>query len=98
MASEQILEQKLKRAVEKRGGLCLKFISPSYAGVPDRLILIAFGKVAFVEVKAPGKKPRPLQVARINKIRSLGFHVYVLDKESDIKKILDEIEGGKNGI
>lgn len=98
MASEQILEQKLKRAVEKRGGLCLKFISPSYAGVPDRLILIAFGKVAFVEVKAPGKKPRPLQVARINKIRSLGFLVYVLDKESDIEKILDEIEGGKNGI
>lgn len=98
MAEESKIEQKLKRAVEKRGGLCLKFISPSYTGVPDRLILIAFGKVAFVEIKAPGKKPRPLQLARINKIRSLGFLVYVLDNEQDIEKILDEIEGGHNGI
>ncbi len=91
MAKEKLIEMKLCRAVKKIGGMCLKFVSPGYDGVPDRLILIAFGKVAFVEVKAPGEKPRPLQVARINKIRSLGFKVYVLDDEKQIGGIIDEI-------
>ena len=91
MAKEKLIETKLCKAVKAVGGLCLKFVSPGYAGVPDRLILIAFGKVAFVEVKAPGEKPRPLQVARINKIRSLGFKVYVLDDEKQIGGIIDEI-------
>ena len=91
MAKEKVIEMKLCKAVKAVGGLCLKFVSPGYAGVPDRLILIAFGKVAFVEVKAPGEKPRPLQIARINKIRSLGFKVYVLDDEKKIGGIIDEI-------
>ena len=91
MAKEKIIETKLSKAVKAIGGLCLKFVSPGYDGVPDRLILIAYGKVAFVEVKAPGKKPRPLQVARINKIKSLGFKVYVLDDEKQIGGIINDI-------
>ena len=91
MAKEKIIETKLCKAVRAIGGLCLKFVSPGYDGVPDRLILIAYGKVAFVEVKAPEKKPRPLQVARINKIKSLGFKVFVLDDEKQIGGIIDEI-------
>lgn len=92
MAKESNLEKKLVKAVKAVGGLALKFISPGYAGVPDRIILIACGKVAFVEVKAPGEKPRPLQVSRIKKIRSLGFKVYVLDNEEQIGGIIDEIQ------
>ena len=92
MAKEQIIEQKLVKAVKKKGGLALKFVSPGYDGVPDRLILIAYGHIAFVEVKAPGEKPRPLQVNRINKIRNLGFKVFVLDDEKQIGGIIDEIQ------
>ena len=66
MAEEKKLEQKLVKAVRDIGGLALKFVSPGCDGVPDRLILIAYGKVAFVEVKAKGKKPRPIQIRRIN--------------------------------
>ena len=47
--------------------------------------------IAFVEVKAPGKTPRPLQKARHRMLRQLGFTVYVLDDESEIGGILDEI-------
>lgn len=91
MAEESKLEKKLIKAVKSIGGLPLKFVSPGFDGVPDRLILIAYGKVAFVEVKAPNEKPRKLQLARIRKIRSLGFKVYVLDDEKQIGGIIDEI-------
>lgn len=91
MAEEAFLERHLVRAVKAVGGLALKFISPGFDGVPDRLILIAHGKIAFVEVKAEGKNPRPLQWSRINKIRSLGFRVFVLSKKEQIGGIIDEI-------
>lgn len=92
MAKEKNIEMKLCKAVKETGGLCLKFVSPGFSGVPDRLILIAYGKVAFVEVKAPGAKPRPLQVLMINKIKNLGFKVYVLDDPNKIGGIVNEIQ------
>ena len=92
MSKEKNIEQKLVTAVKKVGGVCWKFVSPGTNAVPDRIILIAMGKIAFVEVKAPGEKPRPLQVSRIKQIRNLGFKVYVLDDESKIGGIIDEIQ------
>ena len=79
-------------AVKAVGGLALKFTSPGFDGVPDRLALLPGGKMAFVEVKAPGEKPRPLQLARHRLLRRLGFRVYVLDDESQIGGIVDEIQ------
>ena len=81
---EKMIEQKLVRAVKKEGGLCLKFVSPGMDGMPDRIILMPGGRIAFVEVKAPGKKPRPLQVCRHEQLRELGFEVFVLDRPEDI--------------
>ena len=76
------------------GGMALKFVSPSYSGMPDRLILLPDGKMAFVEVKAPGKKPRPLQVKRHEMLRKLGFQVFVLDDVEDITGMLKKIMKG----
>ena len=89
---ERILESKLTRATKAMGGLALKFISPGYDGVPDRIVLFPGGRIAFVEVKAPGEKPRPLQLSRHRLLRRLGFRVYVLDAAEQIGGILDEIE------
>lgn len=89
---EKAIEEKLVKEVKARGGLALKFVSPGTNGVPDRIILIAYGKVAFVEVKSKGEKPRAVQVRMIKKIRDLGFNVYVLDDEKDIGGIIDEIQ------
>ena len=88
---EKTIEQKFRAAVKAAGGLALKFASPGFDGVPDRLALLPGGRMAFVEVKAPGKKPRPLQLARHRQLRQLGFKVYVLDDESQIGEIIDEI-------
>ena len=88
---EKAIEAKLVKAVKIMGGLAPKFVSPGVAGMPDRLLLLPNGQVAFVEVKAPGKKPRPLQVRRKRQLEALGFSVYVLDDEERIGGMLDEI-------
>ena len=91
LMKEKSIEQKLTLMVKKRGGICPKWVSPGFDGVPDRIVLLPEGRIAFVEVKAPGKKPRPLQTSRHNLLRRLGFRVYVLDSEEQIGEILDEI-------
>lgn len=88
---EKAIKQKLVTAVKKQGGICLKFVSPGFDGMPDRLVLLPFGRFAFVEVKAPGEKPRPLQLARHGMLQRLGFRVYVLDDVNQIGGMLDEI-------
>ena len=88
---EKLIEQKLVKAVKDMGGIAPKFTSPGFDGVPDRIVLLPGGYMAFVEVKAPGEKPRPLQLARHKLLRGLGFKVYVLDDEQQIGGLLDEI-------
>ena len=88
---ENKIEAKLKQMVEKQGGIAPKFVSPGLSGMPDRLVLLPGGHIAFVEVKAPGKAPRPLQEARHRMLLKLGFKVYVLDDVGQIGGILDEI-------
>lgn len=88
---EKIIEQHLVKAVKNSGGIAPKLVCPGFDGMPDRLVLLPRGKIGFVEVKAPGKEPRPLQVARHGLLRRLGFKVYVLDDTEQIGGILDEI-------
>ena len=87
---EREIEKHLIDEVKRRGGLCEKWISGT-AGWPDRLVLLPGGVCAFVEVKAPNKKPRPLQKARHRLLKKLGFKVYVLDDAEQIVGIIDEI-------
>ena len=88
---EKIIEQNLVQAVRRMGGLAPKFTSPGWAGAPDRLVLLSSGRLAFVEVKVPGEKPRPLQVARHKLLSRLGFKVYILDDPTDIDRIVKEV-------
>jgi len=88
---EKQIESKLVIEVKKIGGIAPKLVSPGFDGMPDRLVLLPDGHIAFVELKAPGKKPRPLQLARHRLLRSLGFRVYVIDDAEQIAGMLDEI-------
>ena len=91
MKSEKQIEQKLVTETRKKGGLAVKFVSPSFSGMPDRLVLLPHGVMGFVEVKAPGKKPRLLQVSRHAMLREMGFQVFVLDAMEDIPGLLQKI-------
>lgn len=89
---EKYIEQAFRKAVRDSGGIALKFVSPGFSRVPDRLVLMPHGKIAFIEVKAPGEKPRALQLSRHKLLRRLGFKVYVLDDISQIGGMIDEIQ------
>ena len=88
---ERTIERKLVEAVRSMGGLCPKFVSPGWDGVPDRIVLLPDGKVSFVETKAPGKRMRPLQERRKEQLEGLGFKVFCIDSIAGIKEVLDEI-------
>jgi len=88
---EKYIEQKLILAVKAKGGLALKFVSPGFYGVPDRLVLLPNALIAFVELKRKGEKLRPLQLKRKNQLKALGFSVYCIDDVKEIGGILDEI-------
>jgi len=89
--NEKFIERKLVEAVKKMGGLAPKFVSPGLDGVPDRIILLPGGHIAFAETKAPGKKMRPLQIRRKQQMEGLGFKVYCIDSTEMIGGVLDEI-------
>ena len=89
---EKQIERKLTEEVKKLNGMCLK--QTSLAGIPDRLILLPGGKMAFVELKAPGEKPRKLQQIRIKQLRKMGFMCFVVDGLEMISNVLDSIKGG----
>lgn len=81
------------RAVKAEGGICPKLVSPGFDGMPDRLALLPGGRMGFVEVKAPGRKPRPIQELRHRQLMRLGFKVYVLDSTDNIRRTLECITG-----
>ncbi|MBN7276320.1 VRR-NUC domain-containing protein [Lactobacillus acetotolerans] len=89
---EKRIEVAFVKAAQSRGGFCLKFTSPSMAGVPDRLVLLPDGHMGFVEMKAPSKHPHPLQIQRINQLKQLGFQVFVCNQLDQIGGMLDAIQ------
>jgi hypothetical protein len=89
---EKQIEQKLTLMVKAAGGIAPKFVSPGFAGMPDRLVLLPNGVFAFAELKAPGMHPRALQVARHEMLRRLGFKVYVIDGTEQIGEMLNELQ------
>lgn len=89
---EKYIEQRLVSEVKKHGGLCLKLASTGLDGIPDRMVLMSKGKIAFVELKAPKQKPRKLQLVRIKKLKEMGFSVYVLDNVEDIGGVINDIQ------
>ena len=73
---ESTIENKFRKAVEATGARCLKFVSPGFVGVPDRIILLPGGTVFFAELKAPGKTERVRQEYVQGILRNMGFTVF----------------------
>lgn len=73
---EKEIERKLRDGVREMGGMCLKLVCPGFTGVPDRLILLPGGVVAFAETKRPGQRERQRQAFVQYRLRKLGFMVF----------------------
>lgn len=92
MEREKDIEAYLVRRVKELGGVAFKFVSPGHAGVPDRLVCLPGGLAWFVELKAPGKKLRPLQEAEHRRLHKLGFLVSVIDRRVDVDLLADQMQ------
>ena len=89
---ERTIEQTLVREVRKHGGIAPKYTSPGTAGMPDRLVILPGGKVCFVELKAPGQKPRPIQVRQMARLTDLGCMVRTIDHPNQIQNLINDIQ------
>ena len=90
--NEKRLEQKLREAVKRAGGLALKWVSPGVTGVPDRIIILPGGKVKLVEVKSTGKKQSARQAVMSGMLEKLGLPVAVIDSQESLTEFLNGID------
>lgn len=93
---EKDIEQYLVKQAKAAGGKAYKFVSPGNNGVPDRIVMLPGGKIAFAELKAPGKKPTALQVNQQRFIRNQGLPVTVIDSKEGADSLIAKMqtEGG----
>lgn len=89
--SEKLVERKLVEAVKVNNGLCIKLLCDYITGLPDRLCLFPNGKIAFVELKTTGQKPRRIQLSVHNKLRAIGFRVEVIDTVEGVIDFVEDI-------
>ncbi|GAV13253.1 VRR-NUC domain-containing protein [Paenibacillus sp. NAIST15-1] len=88
---ESTLERQLVNAVTRIGGRAEKWTCPGNSGVPDRIVILPGGRVAFVEMKAPGKPLRPLQQKWARTLQELGHKVYKIDSVEGINRFIAEV-------
>lgn len=87
---ESTIEAYLREQVREAGGRAYKFVSPGNDGVPDRIVVFPGGRVIFVELKAPGKEPTPMQVMQHDRLRALGAAVRVIDSKAKVEWFVRE--------
>lgn len=87
---EKDIERFFVNEMKKAGALCMKFTSPGFAGVPDRIVL-KNGKCFFVELKRHGEKPRKLQEYVHKQFLKHGFAVEVIDSKDGAAKFAERL-------
>ena len=89
---EREIEAKLVKVVKDAGGLCLKWVCPGWAGVPDRIVLLPGARVVFVETKRPkGGVLSSRQKWWGKKLADLGFSYWTIWDFADLK-LFSEVE------
>ena len=92
---EREIEAYLRDKVKATGGIAYKFVSPGNNGVPDRLVCLPGGRVAFVEMKGPKGKLTPLQERQIKKLDKLGFRTFVLNSKESVDNFIRRMQEGE---
>ena len=65
-------------------------------GAPDRLILAKGG--IWVELKAPGERPRLNQIIELEALAKAGMTAYCIDSIQQIDELIGEIRGNTSGV
>lgn len=84
---ESDVEKYLTERVRQLGGDTRKVAWIGRHGAPDRFVMLPRG-CAWVELKAPGQKPRPSQEREHERLRSMGQRVEVIDSFESVEAFL----------
>lgn len=83
---EREVEAKLRKTVNSFGGMCLKWVCPGWAGVPDRIVLMPGGRIWFIELKRPrGGVLSERQQWWGRKLAKLGFPYRTIWNDTDVE-------------
>ena len=85
---EKEIEAYLVKRVKELGGRSYKWVSPGNVGVPDRIVLLPGGRIIFVELKQPGKRPTAVQRVVMAQLRALDFRATWTDSKEGVDEIL----------
>lgn len=90
---ERDVERYLVARVKMLGGEVRKVKWIGRRGAPDRLVMLPLDDwghdtTIWIEVKAPGEKPKPHQLREHLRMRAMGQHVEVVDSFSAVDEVL----------
>ena len=89
---EKEIEKKFKKALEAKGCLVYKFVSPNCRGVPDRIVITDTGRVLFVELKTEKGVLSKLQRIQLKKLRDFRQQTFVLYSIQEVKEFVNNID------
>lgn len=85
---ESDIERYFKAQCEKRGWLCLKIVSPSRRGLPDRLVIRSSARTAFVELKRPSGRLSGPQKAMIKRLKEFKVEAHVVWSKEEALELI----------
>lgn len=94
---ERDIEAHLVKRVNELGGEVRKIQWIGRIGAPDRLVMLPdwepspgnrYSRTFWVELKAPGAKPRPSQLREHERMRKMGQRVEVIDSIDGVEELL----------
>ena len=89
---ENEVESYLRRKVEKKGGMCVKFLPDFARGFPDRIVVLPRGVLVWVETKRPlGGRVSPSQLLAHEQLRRLGQSVEVVWTKGEADALLERL-------
>ena len=94
---EKVSENRLKAAIENAGGMCIKIL-PSLAGLPDRLAVMPWGDVVWLELKADGGRVRRVQASMHRRLEGLHQDVRVIIGREGVDNFIRWMEIQKESI
>lgn len=84
---ERDIENHLIDLAEKHNCLLRKMRWVGRNGAPDRMLIKPEGEVIFVELKAPGKSPAPLQERELHRLAAYGQRVEIIDSIEGVEEL-----------
>jgi len=90
--SEKALERRLVDEVRKMGGVALKQTSQFHKGVPDRIVLLPFHTICFVELKSTGGKQSEPQKLFMERLKGMYFRCFVIDSTEALEDFVRRMQ------